>query len=79
MLPGMSERLKREIKAALKREGLTYAQIGNEIGLTEGAVRNTLSGERELLTRNALKLLDALNLEATVTDRLTPEPGGDDA
>lgn len=59
----LNEKLKREIKAYLVKQGKSQRALAAEINLTPAALGNVLGSKRGLLTPNAVKVLDALGLE----------------
>ena len=58
-----NERLKREIKAHLMKTGISQTQLADELGMSRSSLSNILTGEVNLLTSNAVRILETLRVE----------------
>lgn len=65
----MNADLKRQIKDELVKRGMTQKELAAQIGISQGALANVLTGDRALLTPNAAKVLDALDLGLVILSK----------
>ena len=57
------------LRQAREAEGMTKTELANRTGFTLRAVQYWEQGKKNITLENASKLLDALGLELTITDK----------
>ncbi len=66
-------KLKQQLKQELTRRGIKQKDLAEQLGMSPASLSNVLTGDRGLLTANAKRLLDALELELVVVPKSTED------
>lgn len=61
-------RIREAMKAAVRRRGLTHAQLANRLGIKQPSVTQLLNGSYGKVPQSLLEALDALGLEIQVVE-----------
>ncbi|GHF65135.1 hypothetical protein GCM10017781_46090 [Deinococcus metalli] len=61
------------MRAAVRRRGLTHAQLASRLGIKQPSVTQLLNGTYGKIPQSLLEALDALGLEITVVESATAD------
>ena len=62
-------KIREAIKKRMSEKGITQRELGERLGITQGAVSQIISMERGKVPQSLIDVLEALDLELTVTDK----------
>lgn len=65
----MTDKIREEIRIAMIRQRVNQIEVAKKAGLSRQQVSNLLTGQRGDLLDGWARLLDALGLELTITER----------